>query len=95
MLPLRFDRGNPTWFANIGDRPYMRAGGKGHQPQALVEDSLIHADCDISFLQTRLSQLISIVGFSKFSYSVLLEELECHSVVGQIPYFVHGCSRTA
>jgi integrase len=42
----------------------MRAGRKGHPPQTLVENSLIHADCNISFIQTRLGQLIPIVAFN-------------------------------
>lgn len=94
-LPLRFDIGNPAWFANISDGPYARALGKGYAPQALFVDSLIHADCYISFIQARLSQLISVADFSKASYAVLLEELKRHSVVSQIPRFIQGRSYTA
>jgi hypothetical protein len=92
---LWFDIGNPTWFANIGDWPYMRAGRKSHQLQAFVEDPLIHANWNISFLQARLRQLIPIADFSKFSYSALLKELKRPSVVAQIPRFIQGCSRAA
>ena len=91
-LPLRFDVRNPARFANISDGPYPRAGGKGHAPQAFVIDSLIHTDRNISFIQARLSQLISIAGFSKTSYAVLLKELKRHSVVSQIPRFIKGRS---
>lgn len=69
-LPLRFDTGNPAWFANISDGPYARAVGKGYAPQALVVDSLIHTDCNIRLIQARLSQLIAVAGFSKASYAV-------------------------
>ena len=55
-------------------------------------DSLIHTDRNISFIQARLSQLISIAGLSKTSYTVLLKELKRHSVVSQIPRFIKGRS---
>jgi len=63
--------------------------------QALVVYSLIHADCNISCLQARLSQLIPVAGFSKSSYSMLLEELERSPVVALISCFIQSCNRAA
>ena len=76
--------GNPARFANIGDRPYMRVSGKSYILQALIVDPLIHADCNVSYVETQLGQLISVVGLGKFSDTVLLEKLQCHLVVGCI-----------
>ncbi len=72
-LPLRLDIGSPARFANISDGPYTQAGGKIYAQLALVVNSLIHADCNISSIKARLSQLIPIADFSKASFTVLLE----------------------
>ncbi len=54
---------------------------EGYALQAVVVDSLIHADCNISVVKTRLGQLIPVVGLGKFPDAVLLKEFECHSEV--------------
>ena len=94
-LPLRFDIGNPARFADISDGPYARAGGKGYTPQALVVNSLIHADCNISSIQARLSQLIPVADFSKAPHIVLLQKLKRQPVISQILSLVRGRNSAA
>jgi len=69
-----------------------RAGRKGHDLQALVINPLIHADCDVGFLQARLRELISIVSLGELPYTVTLEKRERRGVGDQIPRFVQ-CRR--
>lgn len=94
-LPLRFDIGNPARFTNIGNGPYARGDRKCQVPQALVVNSPIRADCNISLIQVRLSQLIPVADFSKAAYAIPLEELKRHSVISQIPRFIQGRSCAA
>ena len=63
--------------------------------QALVVDSLIYADCNVSSPKARLSQLIPMIGFGKFSDAVLPEKFERHSVIGQILRFTQCRSSPA
>jgi hypothetical protein len=94
-MPFRFGTGDPAWFANIGDRPDPRAGRKGHVPQALVVDSLVHANRDISFLETRLSQLISIAVLGKLPDTVPLKKFQRHLVVRQVLCLIRRRDRAA
>lgn len=63
--------------------------------QALVVNSLIHANRDISFLQTLLRQLISVASFGKLSYSVSLQNIQRQPVVDQVPCLVQSPDRAA